>query len=774
MISKKEPTRLGDILVGKGLITPSQVDLALEEQSRRKHSLDPTDLAAKVAPVGEILIELGFIDRLQLNRALNWQQRLRNASMAMALCAPFMMFAPSAAANVARPAPITIEAENYSAMSGVQNEATLDVGGGKNVGYIETGDWMSYTIDVPATGNYKIVYRVASPQATAKFVLKSGLDVDLAPAMLVPKTGGWQIWQDVEQIVSLQKGTQTLKIFAHAGGFNINWLQIENIDPEPELISKLIEAESYSSMSGVVQENTTDVGGGKNVGYIDTGDWMNYENAELVIPKTGTYKISYRVANRDSDARMVLKDIVTGKAIDTVTLPKTGGWQAWVTVERMVTLEQGLTKLQISAQVGGFNINWFKVESLATEAVAPRSETVFPLVIRAENYSEMIGVQKETTKDIGGGFNVGYIDAGDSMSYATSSVRAPFTGKYKVSYRVASLNGGASLVLNELGTTTTLGTVDVPKTGGWQNWITVDTEVTLSEGEHQFSIFAKSGGANINWIQIEPVSTPLPLTVKADSYSAMSGVKLEATADTGGGFNVGYVDTGDWMAYNSAEVVIPNTAQYKLTYRVATNAAGASAEFYGLTSNKLFDTVVFQNTAGWQKWIDVERIVTLPAGRHYFGIKAAKGGFNLNWFRLEKLNTSSPLLNSSSSSAAVVSSSSSSRPAVSPPSSSKPAVNSSSWSSSSAAAGERVAGPVGISWTAPNKRENGDYLDITDVGGYEIRYKKVADAKYTYITINDAFQNRYDFNYLDGDYVFQIAAFDKNGVYSPFVNIKRQ
>jgi len=85
-----------------------------------------------------------------------------------------------------------------------------------------------------------------------------------------------------------------------------------------------------------------------------------------------------------------------------------------------------------------------------------------------------------------------------------------------------------------------------------------------------------------------------------------------------------------------------------------------------------------------------------------------------------------------------------------------------------------VAGPVGISWTAPNKRENGTYLNITDIGGYEIRYKNITDANYTYITINDAFKNRYDFAYLVGDYIFQIAAFDKNGVYSPFVDVQRK
>jgi hypothetical protein len=82
-----------------------------------------------------------------------------------------------------------------------------------------------------------------------------------------------------------------------------------------------------------------------------------------------------------------------------------------------------------------------------------------------------------------------------------------------------------------------------------------------------------------------------------------------------------------------------------------------------------------------------------------------------------------------------------------------------------------VSGPVGLRWAAPSKRENGNYLDITELGGYELRYKKSSDAKFTYVTINDPWTNTYNFPSLNGDYVFQIAAFDRNGVYSPFVDI---
>lgn len=129
-----------------------------------------------------------------------------------------------------------------------------------------------------------------------------------------------------------------------------------------------------------------------------------------------------------------------------------------------------------------------------------------------------------------------------------------------------------------------------------------------------------------------------------------------------------------------------------------------------------------------------------------------------------KAASSSISISSSSSSSKAASSSSSSKAAVS-------SSSSSSTSSSAASSAASVAGPVNLNWTPPVARENGNVLDITEVGGYELRYRKVADNAYTYVTINDAWTNTYNFAWLEGAYVFQIAAFDKNGLYSNFVNL---
>ena len=98
------------------------------------------------------------------------------------------------------------------------------------------------------------------------------------------------------------------------------------------------------------------------------------------------------------------------------------------------------------------------------------------------------------------------------------------------------------------------------------------------------------------------------------------------------------------------------------------------------------------------------------------------------------------------------------------------APSSSSFASSSLPS-EAVEGAVQLIWSVPTARENGEYLDITEIGGYEIRYKSKSQTEYESVLIKDAFIDSYYFDYLKGDYQFEIATFDKGGLYSKFVPV---
>lgn len=132
------------------------------------------------------------------------------------------------------------------------------------------------------------------------------------------------------------------------------------------------------------------------------------------------------------------------------------------------------------------NLKWTKLDGGGNGGNFPRVE--------AENYFNMDGVETESCSE--GGQNVGYIDASDWMAY---SVNVPQAGNYTINYRVASANGGGTLQLESYGGGTVYGLVNIPDTGGWQNWTTVSHTVYLPAGQQNLAIKASSGGWNLNW-----------------------------------------------------------------------------------------------------------------------------------------------------------------------------------------------------------------------------------------------------------------------------------
>jgi hypothetical protein len=121
-----------------------------------------------------------------------------------------------------------IQAESWISMAGVATETTTDAGGGLNVGWIEAGDWMAYNITIPTTGTYRVIYRVASPNANMTLRLEKDAGATQLGTVTVPNTGGWQNWQNVAHNVTLPAGTYAIGLATATGGFNINYLTVTN------------------------------------------------------------------------------------------------------------------------------------------------------------------------------------------------------------------------------------------------------------------------------------------------------------------------------------------------------------------------------------------------------------------------------------------------------------------------------------------------------------------------------------------------------------------
>jgi hypothetical protein len=117
--------------------------------------------------------------------------------------------------------------------------------------------------------------------------------------------------------------------------------------------------------------------------------------------------------------------------------------------------------------------------------------------------------------------------------------------------------------------------------------------------------------------------------IEAESWISMAGVQTEACSE--GTLNVGWIEAGDWMAYN---VTIPTTGVYRVIYRVASPNTGMTLRLEKDAGATQLGTVTVTNTGGWQTWINVAHNVTLPAGTYAIGLATATGGFNINYFTI--------------------------------------------------------------------------------------------------------------------------------------------
>ncbi len=130
------------------------------------------------------------------------------------------------AAPTNQPIPGQIEAESYTAMSGIQIESCTE--GGENIGWTDAGDWMDYSVYVSATGTYRPEFRVASPYAGTQLQLRRSTTV--LATITVPNTGGFQTWATVTAAnINLTAGSQTLRVHAVTNGWNFNWMKFTSI-----------------------------------------------------------------------------------------------------------------------------------------------------------------------------------------------------------------------------------------------------------------------------------------------------------------------------------------------------------------------------------------------------------------------------------------------------------------------------------------------------------------------------------------------------------------
>jgi hypothetical protein len=207
-------------------------------------------------------------------------------------------------------------------------------------------------------------------------------------------------------------------------------------------------------------------------------------------------------------------------------------------------------------------------------------------------------VDIQTTSDSGGGYNVGYIAAGEWLEY---TVYVTQSGYYDFDVRVAAPQDGAFHI--DIDGDNVTGYRDFKATGGAQSWYTVKIPwIYLGSGRKILRFYAESSNFNLNKVTITRTTQApyggsvrnIPGTLQAEDYDiggqniayydTTSGnicyykdyrfedVDVENSPYSGSTINVGYIDNNEWLEYT---VNITQAGNYRLYVRTAAPTGGA-------------------------------------------------------------------------------------------------------------------------------------------------------------------------------------------------------
>lgn len=259
-------------------------------------------------------------------------------------------------------------------------------------------------------------------------------------------------------------------------------------------------------------------------------------------------------------------------------------------------------------------------------------------------FSMNVDLYRTTGTDSGVG--IGRIAAREWLVY---DVNIPVAGYYFVSYRVASLDGIGRIQLEKAGGRSIYGMIDVPVTGGMQNWTTITHMVVLPAGQQRIGLVFIAGNFALNWIRIAPVFPPFDTDIfieaedfvnARDTTAGNSGDACRPSLDvdiyrTGFGDSfIGQIVAGEWLVY---DVNIPVAGNYQVSYSVANSNSTGSIQLQNAGGSQIYGLIDVPVTGGMEKWTTITHLVVLPAGRQKIElIFKAGNGFNLNLIRIDE------------------------------------------------------------------------------------------------------------------------------------------
>ena len=346
---------------------------------------------------------------------------------------------------------------------------------GYHVGFTNKGEWINYTVQIEESGVYKLASRIAGENAGGKFHISLNGEA-ITTTQTTEATGGWTTFAThTIDDVALEKGTHVITLhFVGDVSFNISSINFTKTGDANSIEAIALNGELALDESSIELTLNQDV--------LESSLTDSKDGFSLTV--NGITQTISGISLADAKKRTILLDVD----------------RSFLSSDEIKVSYDGTTVSTIS----GKKLTAFS-ELLIRNNLPVRS--ILPGKIQAENFSEMSGLQTEDTSDDGGGKNLGYTDQGD---YADYLVNVEEEGSFIFTARVASESTAGKIginILEENGSETELLKLDLPITGGWQQWENATSTISLTKGPHTLRMKVLQGGFNLNWIEIAGADT---------------------------------------------------------------------------------------------------------------------------------------------------------------------------------------------------------------------------------------------------------------------------
>lgn len=355
---------------------------------------------------------------------------------------------------------------------------------------------------------------------------------------------------------------------------------------------------SYRNDGVDIQGCTDAVTNGYSVGWIEDGEWTAYT---IQSDTAMTYNVLIRHASESQTARVYL-DINGKRASKSIALTASGNWSTWkTTVIPNVMVPAGKVKVKVVFESGGTNFNYMLFRNPKTFENTPL-ELLNAQTDKLTN-TVFLDFNKGVDTLTGNPFTVSIDGKDATVVSAANSATDPNEVILQLSESILSNN---SLKISYSGTGCTSGTQAL---------------VAFTNADVQNVTFQHQN---------------IPGKIEAESYINNNGFSMETCTDTGGGQDLSYTAKDMYADYL---VLVQNTGDYKLDFRIAVNSASAQIALLKDQNGSMVPvkTISFNQTGGWQVWQTQSATVPLITGKNILRLLSRTDGYNLNWIQFSQL-----------------------------------------------------------------------------------------------------------------------------------------